>query len=189
MPSGKTHDKITWYCLPLIIILFLIITQDLFLTLLSASGFIFSGLMFGPDLDIYSVQFKRWYYFRYLWLPYQKLLKHRSFFSHGFIIGTFIRVLYLSLILFFFSIFIIAIAQLVFGFSWHWQRAITQGYLIIKNNYWQEVLSLFIGLELGAMSHYLADGVGSWWKSRQKKKNIPPQKQKMRKNSRKIKKK
>ena len=51
MPSGKTHDRITWYCLPVIIICFLIITQNLGLTFLGSIGFIFSGLMFGPDLD------------------------------------------------------------------------------------------------------------------------------------------
>ncbi len=28
--------------------------------------------MFGPDLDIYSVQFQRWGFLRWIWLPYQK---------------------------------------------------------------------------------------------------------------------
>ncbi|BAQ65078.1 metal-binding protein [Geminocystis sp. NIES-3709] len=168
MPSGKTHDRITWYCLPVIIALFLIITRQLDLTLLASFGFIFSGLMFGPDLDIYSVQFQRWRFLKFIWLPYQKTLKHRSIFSHGFIIGTIVRILYLSLILFIVAIFLISIGQLIFGFSWHWQHFIIGNYQAIKNHYWQEVLSLFIGLELGAMSHYLADSIGSWWKSKNK---------------------
>ena len=65
-------------------------------TLIVAGEFLFSGLMFGPDLDIYSVQYKRWGYLRWLWIPYQKTLKHRSFFSHGLIIGTTIRLIYLA---------------------------------------------------------------------------------------------
>jgi uncharacterized metal-binding protein len=166
MPSGKTHDRITWYSLPLVIILFAIVTRQLDLTLLASIGFIFSGLMFGPDLDIYSVQFQRWGVLRFIWLPYQKKLKHRSIFSHGFIIGTIVRVLYLSLILFILALILVTIAQLIFGFSWHWQKNIVYGITIVKNQYWQEVLSLFIGLELGAMSHYLADSIGSWWKSK-----------------------
>ncbi|MGI0480907.1 metal-binding protein [Geminocystis sp. CENA526] len=178
MPSGKTHDRITWYSLPLVIIVFGIITRQLSSTLLASVGFVFSGLMFGPDLDIYSVQFKRWGVLRFIWLPYQKQLKHRSIISHGFIIGTIVRVLYLSLILFIVAIFAVTITQLIFGFEWHWQKAIINTFIIVKNQYWQEVLSLFIGLELGAMSHYLADTIGSWWKS--KKQPSPPRKTKKR---------
>ncbi len=178
MPSGKIHDQITWYCLPVVIASFLIITKSLLLTVLSSVGFIFSGLMFGPDLDIYSVQFKRWRFFRFIWLPYQKFLKHRSRLSHGFLIGTIVRILYLSLILFILAIIGVAIAQLIFGFAWHWQKFVINSYSALKNHYWQEVLSLFIGLELGAMSHYLADDIGSWWKSRQKKKPISGKKNK-----------
>ena len=168
MPSGKIHDQITWYCLPVVIASFLIITKSLLLTALGSFGFIFSGLMFGPDLDIYSVQFKRWHFFRFIWLPYQKFLKHRSLLSHGFLIGTIVRVLYLSLILLILSIILVAIAQLIFGFPWHWQKFMVNSYSALRNDYWQEVLCLFIGLELGAMSHYFADDIGSWWKSRQK---------------------
>ncbi|WP_017294727.1 metal-binding protein [Geminocystis herdmanii] len=185
MPSGKTHDRITWYSLPLVIILFAIITRQLDLTLLASIGFIFSGLMFGPDLDIYSVQFQRWGVLRFIWLPYQKKLKHRSIISHGFIIGTIVRILYLSLILFILAIFFVAIAQLILGFSWHWQKFIVYGITIVKNQYWQEVLSLFIGLELGAMSHYLADNIGSWWKS--KNKPTKNRQKSVRKNPRRVK--
>ncbi|WP_330203222.1 metal-binding protein [Cyanobacterium sp. Dongsha4] len=186
MPSGKIHDQITWFCLPLVIILFFIVTKSLLLTTLGGFGFVFSGLMFGPDLDIYSIQFQRWRFFRFIWLPYQKTLKHRSIFSHGFLLGTLIRLIYLSLILFILAILGVAIAQLIFGFGWHWQKFIFNSYRVLKNNYWQEVLSLFIGLELGAMSHYLADDIGSKWKSRQRKKSVSRKKSKrvVRKNTR-----
>lgn len=185
MTSGKTHDRITWYCLPLVMILFAIVTRQFDLTLLASVGFIFSGLMFGPDLDIYSLQFKRWGVFRFIWLPYQKQLKHRSSLSHGFMIGTTIRVIYLSLILFIVAIFFMGIAQLIFGFSWHWQKNIVYGVTIVKNQYWPQVLCLFIGLELGAMSHYLADDIVSRWKS--KHKFFPKPKRNPRKNNQRLK--
>ena len=80
--------------------------------------------MFGPDLDIYSVQFKRWGYFKFIWLPYQKYLRHRSFFSHGFIIGTVIRSLYFSLIILLLGFIVGAIAHYAFPQIWQWQQTI-----------------------------------------------------------------
>ncbi|NCO76329.1 MAG: metal-binding protein [Cyanobacteria bacterium] len=171
MPSGKNHDKITWLCLPFILGISIIITRELDLTFLLTMGFIFSGLMFGPDLDIYSIQYQRWGFLQFIWLPYQKSLKHRSFFSHGFVIGTIIRVFYLTFILLIVAFLLVAMAKIIFGFSWQWQKFIINSYEAIKNQYWQEILSLLIGLELGAMSHYIADNIDSRLKSRNKKKS------------------
>lgn len=170
MPSGKTHDRITLWTLPWIVGGTLILTRNGELTLIVASAFLFSGLMFGPDLDIYSIQFKRWGIFRYLWLPYQKLFRHRSFFSHGLIIGTVIRLFYFLSILVILATFFVAIAQLFFGFYWNWQVFILNSFNLIKQEYYQEAIALFAGLELGAMSHVLSDLLGSMYKRRQKKK-------------------
>ena len=196
MPSGKNHDRITWICLPLVIFASLLIVDKLDIAIIVGIAFVFSGLMFGPDLDIYSVQYNRWRWLKFIWLPYQKSLKHRSVFSHGFIIGTVIRILYLSSILFFLAIFLVAIAQLVFGFDWDWQKVVVIGYSNLTNTYMLEAIALFIGLELGAMSHYLADEIGSRLKvlpNRKvlavKKRNTikPRQRKKVVKNRRKIK--
>ncbi len=176
MPSGKNHDRITWICLPLIILISLLIIKSPNLTVIVGMAFVFSGLMFGPDLDIYSQQYKRWGWFKFIWRPYQKALKHRSFFSHGFIIGTLIRVLYLFLVLFFCAIFIVAIAQIIAGFSWHWQKIFILSYTNLTNQYPSEALALFVGLELGAMSHYLADEIASRLKASKNKKVSPRQK-------------
>ena len=170
MPSGKTHDRITLWTLPWVVGGTLILTRDGESTLVVASAFLFSGLMFGPDLDIYSIQFKRWGIFRYLWLPYQKLFRHRSCFSHGLIIGTAIRLFYLLGILFIVAILLVAIAQLIFGFDWNWQLFTINNFNLIKQKYPHEAISLFCGLELGAMSHSLSDWLGSRYKRRQKKK-------------------
>lgn len=60
---------------------------------------LFGGLMFGPDLDIQSRQYTRWGVFRFLWLPYRGMFKHRSRWSHGIIFGTLIRVIYFVAVL------------------------------------------------------------------------------------------
>jgi uncharacterized metal-binding protein len=48
-----------------------------------------------PDLDIDSAIYDRWGPFRWLWLPYQKIIPHRSWFSHSGISGA-LRLLYLG---------------------------------------------------------------------------------------------
>jgi uncharacterized metal-binding protein len=96
MPSGSTHDRITLWSLPIITGLTAAVTRSGNLTLLVSGGFLFSGLMLSPDLDLHSLPFKRWGWLRWIWIPYQKAMHHRSVFSHGPLIGTTLRVLYLA---------------------------------------------------------------------------------------------
>ena len=184
MPSGKNHDRITWICLPIIVLATLIFSQNFILSIFVALAFVFSGLMFGPDLDIYSIQYKRWGWFKFIWLPYQKTLKHRSWFSHGFLIGTIVRILYLSVIILILSIFVVAIAQMIFGFNWHWQQILSSIYSNLRNKYTQQAIAIFIGLELGAMSHYVADEIGSRIKASSKKKKANTKKKSRRRKTR-----
>jgi uncharacterized metal-binding protein len=90
------------------------------MTLLVAGGFMFGGLMFGPDLDIYSRQFQRWGFLRWIWLPYQKSLRHRSFLSHGPIIGTTLRVVYLTTFLALVAIVLVMIFTKLGNVAWNW---------------------------------------------------------------------
>jgi uncharacterized metal-binding protein len=69
------------------------------LALVATCAMLFGGLMFGPDLDIQSRQYTRWGVFRFLWLPYRGMFRHRSRWSHGIIFGTLIRVIYFAVIL------------------------------------------------------------------------------------------
>lgn len=133
-------------------------------------------MMFGPDLDIRSIQYKRWGFLRSIWLPYRKFFRHRSLFSHGLIIGTCIRLVYLLLIISFISIFLVAIAQLIWGFPWNWQDFVKMQSRILINKYSQEAIMLFIGLEIGAMSHSISDWISSSRKLRLKKKLDQPEK-------------
>jgi uncharacterized metal-binding protein len=167
MPSGRTHDRITMYALPFVVGVTFWQTRSSNATLLVAGGFLFGGLMFGPDLDIYSVQFQRWGFWRWIWLPYQKSLRHRSFLSHGPIIGTILRVLYLGCLLAILAIFVLTIAQKLWNQSFSWQDlAVIVGRSLLQDH--TEYIALFFGLELGAMSHSLSDWGGSAYKRVQK---------------------
>ena len=169
MPSGRTHDRITLWGLPWVVAIAYFFTRNGELTLIMGLAYLFSGLMFGPDLDIHSVQFKRWGLFRWLWLPYQKTLSHRSKLSHGFLVGTTLRVLYFSIILLVTAVFCVAIAQVIFGFEWNWQAFFILGGQNVRNHYLAEVLALLAGLETGAMSHSVSDWLGSAMKRFKKK--------------------
>ncbi|MBE9008332.1 metal-binding protein [Fortiea sp. LEGE XX443] len=168
MPSGRTHDRITLWTLPFVAGVTFWQTRSSNVTLLVAGGFMFGGLMFGPDLDIYSRQYQRWGFLRWIWLPYQKSLRHRSFLSHGPIIGTTLRVIYLSCLLAIASFISLVIVEKLGNTAFNWQDL---GKNVERSlvGYGTECLALFIGLEIGAMSHSLSDWGGSAYKRVQKK--------------------
>jgi uncharacterized metal-binding protein len=163
MPSGRTHDRITIWALPIVVGVTFWQTRNGNLTLLVATGFMLGGLMFGPDLDIYSRQFQRWGWLRWIWLPYQKSLRHRSIFSHGPLIGTTLRVIYFSIFLSIVTIVGLLIAEKVGNMALNWQ-GLGNGILSAIAQYKTEFIALFLGLEAGAMSHSLSDWTGSAYK-------------------------
>lgn len=163
MPSGQTHDRITLWSLPVVAGGTFALTRSSSHTLLVAGGFLFGGLMFGPDLDIYSQHYRRWGWLRWIWLPYQKSIRHRSIFSHGPFLGSALRVLYLVCCLTALGFLGVGISQIIWGFPWNWQQfALQMGQALIS--YQSECLAVYIGLEIGAMSHYFSDLVGSAYK-------------------------
>jgi uncharacterized metal-binding protein len=170
MPSGRTHDRITLWTLPWIGGLSYLLTRRGELVLIVAGGFLFSGLMFGPDLDIYSIQYQRWGIFRWLWFPYRVLISHRSALSHGLIVGTTLRLLYFLSFVALAGILGVAIAQFFWGFDWNWQQFVWQVVNSLQQKYRQEAIALLVGLELGAMSHFVSDWLVSTYQSRRKKK-------------------
>lgn len=150
-----------------------LLTHDLTAAVLVAVSFAFSGLMFSGDLDLKSVQYKRWGWFRWIWIPYQKMVPHRSPLSHGPVLGLATRLVYLSLWL----------ALLFFAF-WqgalyleqealiHQSRAGFKGILSVLRQSPLLAVALLSGLWLGGLSHTLADEVSSAckrWKRRRKK--------------------
>lgn len=170
MPSGATHDRITLWISPLVAGLTWVLTQSDRLTLITVGTFLAGGLLLSPDLDIRSRPYKRWGWLRWLWLPYQKSIRHRSWLSHGWIIGTLLRLVYLGFWISLFGLFLLvgmAVVQDLQGHRpWllHLQQQGQQLFPAIQElvqAYRSEYLAGFIGLELGAMSHGVSDGIYS----------------------------
>lgn len=60
-----------------------------------AFGCLLGGLWLSPDLDLPVSNAKnRWGFIGILWVPYEVLIKHRSIWSHGILIGATIRFIY-----------------------------------------------------------------------------------------------
>lgn len=181
MPSGRTHDSITLWGLPLVVGITFEYTRSSTLTLIATGGYLFSGLMFGPDLDIYSRQYKRWGPLRWIWLPYRRMVRHRSAWSHGPIVGTVVRVGYLLMWLGSFGIVVLligTIAAQIFGGAadgrlllQQWLDACAVTLAQAFKQYAVEGLALGVGLELGALSHTLSDWIGSAYKRWQKRRS------------------
>jgi len=180
MPTGRTHDRITLWSLPIIAGIAFGQTRSGNITLILSGAYLFSGLMFGPDLDLYSRQYQRWGCVRWIWIPYQKTIKHRSILSHGFAIGTILRLSYLAIWLSLLGMFLLGITQFVWNVGWNWQ---TLGEMVKRSltRHTTEWIALCIGLELGAMSHFISDWSHSTYKRlhKQKTHNLPPQRGKI----------
>lgn len=178
MPSGRTHDSITLWSLPLVSGLSFVCTGNSGFTLLVSGGFLFSGLMFGPDLDIHSRQYLRWGAVRWIWLPYRRSLRHRSLWSHGLLVGTLIRVVYLLACFGLLGLLLVILGSMFslgLGREADWNEMIRSNSVTGLNflshslqTYPLEWLALGLGLELGALSHSLSDWLGSAWKRRAK---------------------
>lgn len=142
MPNGKTHDIITFIILPVICI-GTYLHSNIIITLIISSSYLFSSLMFNGDLDTNSRPYNRWWIFKMIWIPYQIIFYHRSVFTHGIIIGTLIRIIY---------VMIIPVIIIYFSF----------GYEIISNfinTYHWELIYILIGLEAGSSVHTISDTI------------------------------
>jgi uncharacterized metal-binding protein len=185
MPSGRTHDSITLWGLPIVTGATWFYSENASMAIVVAGSYLFAGLMFGPDLDIYSQQYKRWGILRWLWLPYRKMLRHRSVYSHGFLLGTIGRILYVTLMVCTATLFCIlgwSIGLHLQGIT-TWDRTAipltTSAFAPIVQNlqtHWQLWLAAFLGLETGAMSHSVSDSIGSAWKKFHRKRRNPKSK-------------
>ena len=155
MPSGKTHDLVTAALAPPTFAAAWGLTGSLTLSAAATAGLLFGGLMFGPDLDIQSRQYARWGVFRFLWLPYKAVFRHRSRWSHGIIFGTLIRVVYFA-----------AALALIF-----WAGVYARALFLAGGAPpgWREVLAAWRSVEQAAAGHgvgprmLLAALAGLWW--------------------------
>lgn len=99
MPGARTHDFITIVtgaaAAPAILNTNL---PDMGPTnaIVLLGSYLASGLLFSPDLDLRSSPYRRWRGMRWIWLPYQRAIPHRSWVSHSFVFGPLLRVLYFA---------------------------------------------------------------------------------------------
>ncbi len=170
VPSGKTHDAITFLLVVPTSAAAFVLTRDVSIAVSVTIAFLFGGLMFGPDLDTHSKQYTRWSVFSFLWYPYQAFFKHRSRWSHGLVFGTLLRVIYfmgvLTLLSFLFSYIYLSISggelPNLFEFTKTWQSfgdwvRVNLGVYIFP--------AIFIGLWIGAASHTFTDMAGTFIKT------------------------
>lgn len=183
MSSGRTHDRITLWALPLVVLVALRVTLSGWLTAVVGLGFLLGGWILGPDLDIHSVQYKRWGWLRWIWLPYRNQIRHRSHWSHGPIIGTVGRVLYLSCWLSLSGLILVGVLNRTQRTALSWSD-LRDGLGWVLVTYWPWWLALVVGLELGAFSHYVADWLSSAIKKKRRKAKPKPKPKPKRRSAR-----
>ena len=157
MPSGKTHDLLIKIFLPFVVFggyIFEYITRGrpayeaVTYAIIYGCLYMFSGYVLSPDLDRHSTPYNRWGYFKWYWRPYQKVIKHRSPWSHWIILGTLIRLAYILwipvVILLIFDIDIAKYAKL----------------------YWVDIVAFFIAMDLASAIHIISDYTYSGVKKR-----------------------
>lgn len=138
MPNGKVHDRISFIFTPIVLGVCLFMTDNYLHIILILVSFIFSSFMFNGDLDTNSRPYNRWWIFKMIWIPYQLMFHHRSIWTHGIIIGTIVRVLYIGII--------------PIGIFWFYYNID-----IIKFLDWNYLIPILIGLELGSSIHTISD--------------------------------
>ena len=170
MPGARTHDFIT------------VVTAigadacyaayaphpDWTLAALFTVSYLFAGFACAGDLDINSKEYHRWGPLRFIWWPYRALVPHRSWISHGLIMGGLIRALYLAAVS----------TALTWGAAWAYSRlgphvdpnrvtgAEWRSLSTLAGLHPQATLALLAGFVLAGTAHSVADLISTWFKRR-----------------------
>lgn len=167
MPSYHTHEIFASFLTIPLAYLYYKITGDLRSSFVFLISMVFGVFFLSPDLDTKSKSYKRWGIFRFMWIPYMKLVKHRSFISHFPVISSFIRAVYLSFSLAFVAALLIYVFTLVFAFlGVDFQQS--NFFAILKNSLFTTIRIIFdidrkyvfafiIGISAGDTLHVLLD--------------------------------
>lgn len=141
MASGRNHDRSIYFTSPIITIA-ASYHAGLELGLITGVAHLIGGLMLSPDLDLISRPFKRWGFLKIIWVPYQQLIpRHRHWLSHGVIVGSALRLVYLAAWL----------SPLLLAFP------LNQFQLNSANM--TRAIAIFVGVELSALNHLILDGM------------------------------
>ena len=149
MASGLEHDKaIKIWTLPLGLLTSIIFNAQI--GIIFSIAFLVGGLWLSPDLDTFSRPLKRWWLFQIIWWPYRKIIKHRSILTHGILIGTTLRLLYLIGI----TLLIHYIINKIFVLD---PILVINKFKIVDTLYSKETLTIFMGVETSAWIHLIKD--------------------------------
>jgi uncharacterized metal-binding protein len=140
MASGKNHDKSIYFASPVVLIVGCY-QFGLEMGSIAASAHFLGGLWLSPDLDLISRPYKRWGLLRWIWIPYQRIIPHRSPLSHAPVLGSVIRLLYLGVWLSPLWLMFPGLSQVQWAVSWN------------------KALAFLVGVELSALNHLLLDGL------------------------------
>ena len=147
LASGRRHDQSIWILsLPLGIAVGLVLGWAA--ALIAAASCWAGGLWLSPDLDTRSNALRRWGYLSFLWWPYQRLIPHRSLWSHGPVLGTTAR---LGVLFTWCLIVTLAVPELSPAIL------LTTLQQLIRE-YPREFIALLVGLEGSAWIHLILDG-------------------------------
>ena len=95
MAAGRDHDRATVLAaVPLALLIGF--TLGPLNALYAVLAFWIGGLWLSPDLDTQCRALQRWGPLQLIWWPYRWLIPHRSIWSHGPLLGTITRLLFLG---------------------------------------------------------------------------------------------
>jgi uncharacterized metal-binding protein len=170
MPGARTHDSITiltavggaaayWQYAP---------QPDLVHATIFTGTYLFAGFACAGDLDIDSAQYRRWGPLRFLWFPYQKIVPHRSWISHGMIAGGLIRALYLALVFLSLAAMALVVYGQIQGAEAAQEMAQTQfdSLKTFVADYPTHIGFALAGFILAGTVHTLTDAISTWFKRR-----------------------
>lgn len=166
MPSGRTHDTLSYALVIPSFFAYRWYWGGAAVAFVATAGMLFAGLMFGPDLDIHSSQYKRWGPVRFLWAPYRFVMSHRSRLSHGLLLSTILRVVYFLAVVLLLSTCVFYLRHhYLFGMETTWTaefRQVSDDVMSLWNQTDKQYFkAAFVGLWGGAAVHTVIDVVQS----------------------------
>ena len=174
MPNAPTHDAITLAAAAVSAPVLLnsgLPEMDAINTAVTVAAFVVSGLLFSPDLDLRSASYMRWKGLRFIWLPYQRLVRHRSWISHSLLVGPLIRFAYFAAM----ALFLALVALVLLGLLVPLDASGSLRQFVIGSLTWGENHRLFVlyalcGFVAASALHSLTDTWVSSMKRRRRRK-------------------
>lgn len=155
MPNVKTHDQIALLSLLPTFYVGTLIFDDIGVASILTLSTIISAFILSPDLDTNSIPYKRWGVLRFIWVPYNRLVSHRSSWSHSYIMAPVFKLVYLALICLTLALLYTLIANnLNVNLSLIQQKSL---FYYIKDNYMLYVEAIAAGFFWANAQHIATD--------------------------------